>query len=870
MADVLVGRDDELGFAARALGSGGGGGLVLMGAAGVGKTRIARAVIEKRSGTSGAWVAGTRSARRVPFGAFAHLLPALDRPGLERLEVMMLARRAVLEAAGETSPVLVVDDAHLLDDASAALVHQLAVANLVSLVVTVRSGEPCPDAVLALWKDGFLECLELQPLGRVELEDLVVGLLGGQVDAHATARVWEATHGNALYACELVRAAVTAGVLAPDQRDVWRWRGEMNGTGRLWDVIDARLAELDADELAALEVLAVADGADAAWLDRLVDLSARARLARRGLVEVSVGDGRPVLALSHPLLGEAVRARMRPGRRRELCGRLADAAEQLGLAFGPEMVRVASWRVEQGAGSDPGLLVAAARRAQAGFDPALAERFARAALAGGAAFEAEHALAVALGTQGQMWAAEGIFERLEHDATNDLERVMVAVLWGQMLSHNGGRARDAAVLAGRVASKLAPGSVRDELRVMGAVLAWRGGDWHVFDRREEWSRIGAGSERLGLLVAFALAPALVVRVRPEEALEMIEHWTEPAARWRDALPLVDYRLRVARASALWGAGRLNDAAAHCKRESAAALQAGELEPAAMFAAIRGAALIDMGRIDTAVSTLRDALALWEELGAPDYVTWGLAFLAHALALAADAAGAQQALKRAELAKPDQIRIMDRDLGIARVWLAVAEGDVPRARKLALSLAADSEASGLFLGAARALHDVARLGDPPAVVDRLATLATQTDASIVPIYAAHAAALAARDAPALTAAGERFEQLGCTLWAVEAHAQAARVYESQGRAASARAADARAGALLAHCENVRTPALTSARQAPSLTPRERDVAQLAAQGLSNRDIAQRLVVSIRTVESHLASAYRKVGAKNRNELRKLFT
>ena len=71
---------------------------------------------------------------------------------------------------------------------------------------------------------------------------------------------------------ELVRAAVAAGVLTLDG-DVWRWRGD--GDGRMWDLIDARLSELDAGEMAALEVVAVADGAGSALLDGLIESAAR-------------------------------------------------------------------------------------------------------------------------------------------------------------------------------------------------------------------------------------------------------------------------------------------------------------------------------------------------------------------------------------------------------------------------------------------------------------------------------------------------------------------------------------------------------------------------------------------------------------------
>ena len=51
----------------------------------------------------------------------------------------------------------------------------------------------------------------------------------------------------------------------------------------------------------------------------------------------------------------------------------------------------------------------------------------------------------------------------------------------------------------------------------------------------------------------------------------------------------------------------------------------------------------------------------------------------------------------------------------------------------------------------------------------------------------------------------------------------------------------------------------------LTPAERRVAELAVSGLSNRDIAARLFVTVKTVEFHLSRVYRKLGASARGEL-----
>ena len=52
---------------------------------------------------------------------------------------------------------------------------------------------------------------------------------------------------------------------------------------------------------------------------------------------------------------------------------------------------------------------------------------------------------------------------------------------------------------------------------------------------------------------------------------------------------------------------------------------------------------------------------------------------------------------------------------------------------------------------------------------------------------------------------------------------------------------------------------------SLTPSERRIAAMAAEGLSNREIAQALFVTLRTVEMHLSNAFRKLDISSRTQL-----
>ncbi|CAM5253608.1 hypothetical protein SVIOM74S_03076 [Streptomyces violarus] len=95
-------------------------------------------------------------------------------------------------------------------------------------------------------------------------------------------------------------------------------------------------------------------------------------------------------------------------------------------------------------------------------------------------------------------------------------------------------------------------------------------------------------------------------------------------------------------------------------------------------------------------------------------------------------------------------------------------------------------------------------------------------------------------------------------AAEAPAPAARRTPCRRRTGS------RAVALARRCQGARTPAL-SGLVLGELTVRQRQVVTLAAAGLSNRQIAERLTLSIRTVGNHLYSAYARLGASDRGAL-----
>src|SRR4028118_1802588 len=125
----LLGRDAACQVIVGALGADPPGNLVIVGPAGVGRTRLAREALSlaEGEGRSNRWAAGTRAAARVPLGALAHLLPAIDT-GANTLSLLQQATRAVVGDRAGPTPVLGVDDVHLLDPLSLTLLHKPAAA----------------------------------------------------------------------------------------------------------------------------------------------------------------------------------------------------------------------------------------------------------------------------------------------------------------------------------------------------------------------------------------------------------------------------------------------------------------------------------------------------------------------------------------------------------------------------------------------------------------------------------------------------------------------------------------------------------------------------------------------------------------------
>jgi ATP/maltotriose-dependent transcriptional regulator MalT len=260
----------------------------------------------------------------------------------------------------------------------------------------------------------------------------------------------------------------------------------------------------------------------------------------------------------------------------------------------------------------------------------------------------------------------------------------------------------------------------------------------------------------------------------------------------------------------------------------------------------------------------EAASLFRSPSGVNFLPVCLTGLAHAAALAGDAHAAEAALAEAKHVLSAGMALFEPELALAQAWMAAVAGEQSKARGLILEVADAAEGSGQYATAVLALHDFARLGGADGVVDRLSTLASHVEGPLARLCAEHVQALVRHDGERLDQQSDSFWSLGADLLAAEAAAEAAAVHASVGKKASMLAASARGRRFLDACERACTPALLTLVAAP-LTAREREIGTLAAGGMTSLEIARRLVISARTVETHLQRAYAKLGVASRSDL-----
>jgi DNA-binding CsgD family transcriptional regulator len=879
----FVGRADELRRLVTAATSGAGHGLILSGIAGVGKSRLLREGIAALPTEHFAvWNASANAATSgLPLGGFTSVLPADQPSGLTPAGLLRWAVDTLHQRAAGRPIVFAIDDAHLLDPVSATLVYLIARSDRASVLGTLRSGEPVPQPIRALWTDDLVDHVELQPFTATETAELLGQMVEGQFDSSSAERLWRISAGNALMLRELVIAAQASGEFTRTY-GVWRWNGRLELAPSLTDMIDARIGRLSDEVREVVELVAFGEPIGLPLLVRATDPAAAELAEERGLIRVSQDDRRTKVRLGHPLYGEVLRRHCPITRKRRLLAELASLMESVGARRREDLLRVAVWRLDSATGRDPELLLRAGRHAFATYDMPLAERLARAALDTGGGFDAAELLATILMFCDRPSDALSVIDAARPEANTD-ERLShwlgvqaLTSYWGlgdestieklgtgaQVITDPGHRAW---VSAFESIMKL------HHLELAGALRECRA----VLDRPAS-PMLSRALANCTIAHLQAARGELVASTRTLVALEA------DAARWRAEAPYFQLAVELARGTNLILAHDLPGVDTTVAAEFADLFDAGDFRLGSGYlAVVRAQAARLRGQVDRALQYSRQACAIL----ASSRVFAGLAHAerAHAAALHADpaiAAEAAEAMADSDRTHTGTMGILDPWREQARAWVAASTGDLAAAVRLLRRLAVRLRADGLAGHELLALYDLVRLGDTGPVTDidsssdtdtytdridvtgRLIELASIVEGPMAGLIAVHSKAIADHDAAGLMLVADLFAARQLHLFAAEA-AAAGVTGLREIRSPQLASASAVLAEMLNRCPHVRSPALASTR--PRLTDREHQVARLAAAGVSSKQIADRLFLSARTVDNHLLRVYAKLGIGGRAEL-----
>jgi len=529
------------------------------------------------------------------------------------------------------------------------------------------------------------------------------------------------------------------------------------------------------------------------------------------------------------------------------------------------VVRRAALSLDSDLEPDPDLFTRGAQGATWLADLQLAERLANAAVHAGAGLEANIIRGRALTWLGRGQEAEAMFAAIDPADFSDADRGRLAYLRaGNMLW-----ALEDPAGAKRLideASDIAPPGDRSCIDAFLAVYWASTGEPEA--AMDVWRHLNW--EELPAIVAAEMPWAIGIAAgdtgRLAEATAIAEAGDTVLNRYLEAA-----QMRFANGdcymSALLLAGQIEAAGEIAERLHA---QAAELPGGVhlLGEGIAGRAALGGGRLDAACTHLKSAV---EGLSASGKTGGMYGFghryqISYAIALAmrgliADATATFGSLDHQRFAS---WQFLDWECALAQAWVAASRGDISTAISSLLSAGETARSDARFAVEVILLQTTTQLGDH-STAPRLRELEAIVEGPRVGVAARFAASLHAGDGAELAAVSEAFEHMGDLVAAADAAAHAAIAYRRQGLRGSALGCSTRADALAEQCGGASTPALRQASEPLPLTDREREIVMLIGEGLSNRAVAERLTVSVRTVETHIYRAMAKTSATSRDQL-----
>ncbi|MGH9214122.1 MAG: LuxR C-terminal-related transcriptional regulator [Acidimicrobiales bacterium] len=871
----LVGRERELAWLIAAVTEPDGRGAIVAGEAGVGKSHL----IERATAflLEQGWIAlRTRGdpTRVSPFGSLGSLLAPPDVDPHRWAGVLRRGLDHLVDTAAPRRPLLVADDLHAFDAASATLVQHAVLARRVRLIGSYRTGDDVPDAVTALWKDDVVERVDLSPLAREDCDELVERLMDGPVAAQARARLWRWTEGNPLLVTEVVVHSRSRGAWS---RSAGLWHLDAKGSQPRQPVLSPTLAAILRDRMAGappgvvdvVDALALAGHLPLGVLEHLVGRRMLALAERSRLTRTRHEASRRVLTLEHPLYGDLRRAGLGDERIAEVRGRVLEVFERFDEIEPGDVPLLARWYVETGRTGPRAadLLTRGAELAWAANDSHTAAELARRARELQHDDRSTRVLVSALARLGEAGDLHQLVDEVICSAADDDVRAEAVRGHASVLFHLANRPDDAEALLCDAASASTDARCRSALLKEAALLRLQRGDLGgaealVQPPSDSPDPVAAGD------AAAVLAPIRLLQGRVSEALSLAGHGRPSHPMGPDDL-LADPVTLSEHAVLLIGAWVETDRLRQADEAVQRAILALDADAGPFSTAL---VAFQMGRIArlrgrprAAARWFRESAAGFESIRREGFVAWALAGLVEVQAQIGDRLGAEDTAAECREHRYHPIGLGAGEVARSLAWALVANLQLDEAADRMLDAARRSLLAGEVLHAAHAFHDLVRIGRSERGVERLDDLTRRSDGLLVSAFAHHARATVAGDVVGLERSARRFATLGCDLHAAEAWTQVAQICQVVGRERRSAAAHREALVCRRSCEGARTPLLAVATDMAALSRREREIARLARSGMPRRAIAAHLVISPRTVDSHLQRIYRKLGVADRRGL-----
>lgn len=837
----LIGRDREFDELLALLGpSPPRRGVVLLGEPGIGKTRLLGEFSAALADTGFALVraTGQPGLEGVPAGAFLGALPTAP-PVSDPGELLWWLKNAISSAADRV--VVVLDDAHLADPMSFAVCRTLVDEAQAVVVAAARSTEREPEGLSTLCGSDYVSTIRLQVLAQQDTAHLVRAIEGNPVEDAATAEIHRLTGGVPLAIRELVRAAAEAGF--PVSAEAWTWTLDIADDAELGSLFSRRFERLTSDAKRVLWLLAAA-GRPVPPTAATVATSSEAveETIARGLT--AIDDG---LWWTHPLIG-AVAGLLATSSRLAAAGRdLLEALHVVGLD-GPDHTLLAAALDMERPSPDPILQVEAARAAvNRGLNDAAVRHAEMALRSDPDSFDARF-----LRTQARVLAGESETVAEVHRLLDvaPVERRLETVTTLSLLIVTLGRERNFVIEACESWDLLTRSSaVRSRIDYLRLVAALDTVPTEEFVRRAREFIDADDTEAVDRSGAQGLLSIVLSALGEIEGAQAMATAAQTGAR-RGAPAFDQHGPYYGGGLALLFGG--DAIAAQAAVEAGAALlpKGGD---AASRLGHETLALTMCAPIGRPGSGMAEWVAQADRVGSSRYSVMMRVYASWELALQRDPAADR--MWRELQDSPPRIRQGVAFLeALAGVAVQAAGGDVAGAAAAAIELA--SIMAPVRSASAWLLHDAARHGRAADVVDDLDAIAESQPARHLPaVFADSARAIAAHDAAALVAAASEFRERGFSLFAAESEVLAASCFGADSK--PGRAAIGRARSDRVHTRGAWTPILDSL-DAIRLTARQRQVCHLAAAGMTNAEIADRLVISRRTVENHLYQSYAVLG------------